>query len=75
MRFMIIVKATADTEAGMLPPQALLAPMASYHDELAKAARCHAMLFAEGIELVSSFHAETRFQTVGRVIEPGVNNF
>lgn len=37
MRFMIIVKATADTEAGMLPPQALLAPMASYHDALAKA--------------------------------------
>lgn len=37
MRFMIIVKATAGTEAGTLPTEALVAPMATYHDELAKA--------------------------------------
>ena len=37
MRFMIIVKATADTEAGTLPTEAFVAPMASYHDELANA--------------------------------------
>ena len=37
MRFMIIVKATADSEAGRMPEDALLAEMASYHEELAKA--------------------------------------
>ena len=40
MRFMIIVKATADTEneeAGVVPDQKLMADMASYHEELAKA--------------------------------------
>lgn len=45
------------------------------HDELAKAARCHTVFLAEGVELLLSFHAETRFQTVGRVIDPGMNNF
>jgi hypothetical protein len=37
MRFMIIVKATADTEAGVMPGEALIAQMAGYHEELAKA--------------------------------------
>ncbi|RZU02322.1 YciI family protein [Rivibacter subsaxonicus] len=37
MRFMIIVKASADSEAGVMPEEALLAEMASYHAELAKA--------------------------------------
>ena len=38
MRFMIIVKATPDTEAGVVMPQeALLAEMAAYHEALAKA--------------------------------------
>jgi hypothetical protein len=37
MRFMIIVKATSDTEAGVMPEAALLSAMARYHDELAKA--------------------------------------
>lgn len=37
MRFMIIVKATKDSEAGILPPEDLLAEMAAYHEELAKA--------------------------------------
>ena len=36
MRYMIIVKATKDSEAGVLPPGHLLAEMAAYHDELAK---------------------------------------
>ncbi len=35
MRYMIIVKATKDSEAGVLPPQDLLAQMAAYHGELA----------------------------------------
>lgn len=37
MRFMIVVKATKDSEAGVLPPENLLAEMAAYHEELAKA--------------------------------------
>lgn len=37
MRFMILVKATKDSEAGVLPPEHLLAEMAAYHEELAKA--------------------------------------
>jgi hypothetical protein len=37
MRFMIVVKATKDSEAGVLPPEDLLAEMAAYHGELAKA--------------------------------------
>jgi len=36
MRYMIIVKATKDSEAGVLPPQHLLEQMAAYHGELAK---------------------------------------
>ena len=34
---MIIVKATKDSEAGVLPPEHLLEEMAAYHGELAKA--------------------------------------
>ena len=37
MRFMIIVKATKDSEAGMMPPDHLFAEMAAYHEALAKA--------------------------------------
>lgn len=37
MRFMIIVKATQDTEAGVMPGEELLATMQRYHEELAKA--------------------------------------
>ena len=37
MRFMIIVKATNDSEAGVMPEQKLFDDMASFHEELAKA--------------------------------------
>jgi hypothetical protein len=37
MRFMIIVKATKDTEAGVMPEEALISAMATYHEELVKA--------------------------------------
>lgn len=37
MRFMIIVKATPESEAGVMPEEKLLAAMAAYHEELAKA--------------------------------------
>ena len=37
MRFMIIVKATPDSEAGVMPEEALLTAMADYHEQLAQA--------------------------------------
>jgi hypothetical protein len=37
MRFMIIVKATKDSEAGVMPEEKLIAEMAKYHEELARA--------------------------------------
>lgn len=37
MRFMIIVKATKDSEAGVMPEEKLLAEMAKYHEELQRA--------------------------------------
>ena len=37
MRFMIIVKATKDSEAGVMPKEDRLTEMANYHEELQKA--------------------------------------
>jgi hypothetical protein len=37
MRFMILVKATADSEAGAMPDADLVAAMVDYHEALAKA--------------------------------------
>ena len=37
MRFMVMVKATRDSEAGVMPGEALLTQMAAYHEELQKA--------------------------------------
>ena len=37
MRFMIIVKASKDSEAGIMPGEDLLSAMADCHQELAKA--------------------------------------
>ncbi|MBC7779523.1 MAG: YciI family protein [Proteobacteria bacterium] len=37
MRYLIIVKATAETEAGVMPEETLLAAMATYHEELSRA--------------------------------------
>lgn len=37
MRFMILIKATPDTEAGRPPDEELFHDMAAYHEELAKA--------------------------------------
>ena len=37
MRFMIIVKATPDSEAGVMPEEGLMAAMATYHEELVRA--------------------------------------
>jgi hypothetical protein len=37
MRFMIVVKASKESEAGVMPEEKLIAAMATYHEELAKA--------------------------------------
>jgi hypothetical protein len=37
MRFMIIVKANADSEAGVMPSASLLAEMGAFHEALARA--------------------------------------
>jgi hypothetical protein len=50
MRFMIIVKATKDSEAGVMPNEECIARMATYHEELAKAG---ALLDASGLQASS----------------------
>jgi hypothetical protein len=47
MRFMIIVKATKDSEAGVRPSEQLFAAMADYHDQLVKAG---VLLDASGLQ-------------------------
>ena len=37
MRFMILVKANADSEAGMMPSTEILTAMGKYNEELVKA--------------------------------------
>lgn len=50
MRFMIIVKATRDSEAGVMPDEKLIAEMAKYHEELQKAGM---LLDASGLQASS----------------------
>jgi hypothetical protein len=50
MRFMIIVKATRDSEAGVMPDEILLTAMATYHEQLAKAG---ALLDGSGLQASS----------------------
>jgi hypothetical protein len=52
MKFMILVKATADSEAGRLPPDALIAEMVGFHEEMAKAG-----VLVDGAGLRASKHA------------------
>jgi hypothetical protein len=47
MRFMILVKATKDSEAGVMPPEELFHEMAAYHEELQKAG---VLLDASGLQ-------------------------
>lgn len=46
MRFIVLVKASKDSEAGVMPSQELLAAMGSYNEELVKAG---VMLAGEGL--------------------------
>ena len=50
MRFMILVKADKDTEAGVMPEEKLFAAMTDYHEQLAKAG---VLLDASGLQPTS----------------------
>jgi len=67
MRFMVIVKATNESEAGVLPSQKLLADMGKYNEELVKAG---VMLAGEGLQ-PSSKGARVRFSGSKRTVIDG----
>jgi hypothetical protein len=67
MRFMVIVKATKDSEAGVLPTEKLLAEMGKYNEELVKAG---VMLAGEGLQ-PSSKGARVRFAGSKRTVVDG----
>jgi hypothetical protein len=67
MRFMVIVKASAESEAGVLPDQKLLTEMGKYNEELVKAG---VMLAGEGLQ-ASSKGARVRFSGKNRTVIDG----
>ena len=67
MRFMVIVKASKDSEAGVLPDEKLLAEMGKYNEELVKAG---VMLAGEGLQ-PSSKGARVRFSGEKRIVIDG----
>lgn len=67
MRFMIIVKATRESEAGVLPNEALLAAMGKYNEELVKAGIMQA---GEGLQ-PSSKGARVKFSGSTRTVVDG----
>ena len=67
MRFMIIVKATRDTEAGVLPGTKLLAEMGKFNEELVDAG---VMLAGDGLQ-PSSRGARVRFGGGKRTVIDG----
>ncbi len=67
MRFMILIKATKDTEAGVMPSQELLTEMGKFNEELVKAG---VMLAGEGLH-PSSKGARVRFAGKKREVIDG----
>lgn len=67
MRFMILVKATKDSEAGVMPSEKLLVEMTKYNEELVKAG---IMLAGEGLH-PSSKGARVRFSGNKRTVVDG----
>jgi hypothetical protein len=67
MRFMVIVKATKASEAGVLPNEALLAAMGKYNEELVKAGIMQA---GEGLQ-PSSKGARVKFSGSKRTVVDG----
>ena len=67
MRFMILVKATKESEAGVLPGERVLAEMAKYNAALVKAG---VMLAGDGLQ-ASSKGARVRFEGKKRTVIDG----
>jgi hypothetical protein len=67
MRFMVMVKANADSEAGVLPDEKLLTAMGRYNEELAGAG---VMLAGEGLQ-ASSKGARVTFSGTQRTVTDG----
>ena len=67
MRFMVMVKATKDSEAGVMPTEQLLAEMGKYNEELVAAG---IMLAGEGLQ-PSSKGARVRFSGKQRTVIDG----
>ena len=67
MRFMVMVKATKDSEAGVMPSEKLLAEMGKYNEELVKAG---VMLAGEGLQ-PSSKGKRVKFSGEKRAVVDG----
>lgn len=67
MRFMVIVKATRDSEAGIMPSPELLAAMGKFNEELIKAG---VMLAGEGLQS-SSKGSRVKFAGDKRIVTDG----
>jgi hypothetical protein len=67
MRFMIIVKANEDSEAGVLPDEKILSAMGKFNEELVKAG---VMLAGEGLH-ASSKGARVKFEGSKRTVIDG----
>jgi hypothetical protein len=67
MRFMVMVKATRDSEAGVMPDTKLLAAMGNFNEQLAKAG---VMVAGEGLH-PSSKGARVRFSGAKRTVIDG----
>jgi hypothetical protein len=67
MRFMVIVKADKNTEAGVMPSEQLFAEMGKYNEELVKAG---VMLAGEGLQ-PSSKGARVKFSGSKRTVIDG----
>jgi hypothetical protein len=67
MKFIILVKATKDSEAGVMPSEKLLTDMGKYNEELVKAG---IMLAGEGLH-PSSKGARVRFSGTKRTVVDG----
>ena len=67
MRFMVIVKASKESEAGILPSQEILEKMTRFNEELVKAG---VMLAGEGLH-ASSKGARVKFSGDERIVTDG----
>src|SRR5262245_26952226 len=67
MRFMVIVKASKESESGILPDEKILTAMGKYNDELSKAG---VLLAGEGLH-ASSKGVRVKFSGKDRIVTDG----